>query len=124
MKAPSAILSIAFVALALAGCSSTPSAPANEIVAQAEFFENPDRTITVGTTLTFRMVKGSHTVDFAENQAPVSGVSPAHSGNAAPGSTVQVTFTEPGTYPYFCAYHSFVQGGQRAGMIGTITVTA
>ena len=121
---PLALLApLAVAAVVLAGCTSTTS-PGNEVLGQSEHFENGDLAVAAGETVTFRMKQGSHTVDFAENGAPVDGVSGAHSGNLGPGSTFEVAFTEPGTYPYFCQYHSFLQGGQRSGMVGTITVAA
>lgn len=69
------------------------------------------------------MVQASHTVDFAEGEGDVEGVSDAHRGNLDPGDTHDVTFTQAGTYPYFCRYHSSISGGERVGMVGTIIVT-
>jgi aldose sugar dehydrogenase len=80
-------------------------------------------TVASGSKVTFVMGTGSHTVDFAEGQAPVEGVSNAHSGNLDPGQSFEVTFTKPGKYPYYCLYHSSVTGQGRTGMVGTITVT-
>jgi plastocyanin/uncharacterized membrane protein YozB (DUF420 family) len=41
------------------------------------------------------------------------------SGDQSLGDTYSYTFSEPGTYPYFCRYHGDVGG---IGMAGTITV--
>jgi plastocyanin len=41
------------------------------------------------------------------------------SGDQSLGDTYSYTFSEPGTYPYFCRYHGDVGG---VGMAGTITV--
>jgi plastocyanin len=110
-------------ALALAGCTTTePRAGADEILAMSDashgdHFEPAARTAQVGDTLTFRVVGTTpHTVDFgSDTRSAVAGVSQAHSGNLAPGDTFEVTFTQPGTYDYFCQYH-------LPGMTGTITV--
>lgn len=107
------------LATALAGC--TADAPP-EVELHALTFEPADITVSVGDEVTFRVVEASHTVDFAEGDDDVPGVSDAHSGNLDEGDTFRVTFTEPGTYPYFCAYHSSLQGGERVGMVGTIAV--
>ena len=113
------LLIATFVVVFLAGCSSSPSSPAistdpgpTEVFAVAdthhgEHFEPMDRVVHVGDTLTFKVMGSSaHTVDFGvDSTSPVDGVSNAHSGNLAPGSTSQVTFTKAGHYPYFCQYH-------------------
>jgi plastocyanin len=111
------------VALALAGCTSTgPRAGPNEILALSDAshgdrFEPATRTVQVGDTITFRVVGSTpHTVDFGmDTRSAVPGVSQAHSGNLAGGDAFAVTFTQPGTYDYFCQYH-------LPGMTGTITV--
>ena len=124
MRILSLLTPLALATVALAGCTGSTPSPGNEVTGLSEHFQNGDLTVAVGEAVTFRIKQGAHTVDFAENGAPANGVSNAHSGNLASGSTFGVTFTEPGTYPYFCQYHSFLQGGQRSGMVGTIAVTA
>jgi len=121
------LLVVAMVlATALAGCTSEIDRLEADAGATIELrtvtFEPGDITISVGDAVTFDVVQASHTVDFAEGDGSVEGVSKAHSGNLDPGDTFTVTFTEPGTYPYFCAYHSSIKDGQRVGMVGTITV--
>lgn len=106
--------------VALSGCTSDEGSGA--ILGRAAHFEGGDRSIGLGQSVVFRMVEGSHTVDFAEGDAAVAGVSDAHSGNLNEGETFTVTFTQAGTYHYFCRYHSGLQDGERVGMVGTITV--
>lgn len=107
--------------LLLAGCSS--GSDDRDIRALAERFEGGTRTVAVGEPVTFRIVKASHTVDFSEGDEALVGVSKAHSGNLVEGERYDVTFTEPGSYPFFCRYHSSVTPQGRVGMVGTITVT-
>lgn len=119
------VLVLALLATALAGCTSElprvePTGP--EVELHALTFEPGDIQVQLGDTVTFRVIEASHTIDFAEGDADVDGVSMAHSGNVDPGDVVTVTFNEPGTYPFFCAYHSSISGGERIGMVGTITV--
>lgn len=108
----------------LAGCTgSDPVQPGpHEVLAVAdgnhgERFLPAERTISVGDTLTFRVVgRTPHTVDFGTSAtAVVPGVSHAHSGNLAQDDTFAVTFTQPGSFEYFCQYH-------LPGMTGTVTV--
>lgn len=109
----------------LAGCTSGGDAlqpGPHEVLAVAdanhgERFLPADRTLSVGDTLTFRVVgRTPHTVDFGNSAtAVVSGVSNAHSGNLVEGDTFAVTFSQPGTYEYFCQYH-------LPGMTGTVIV--
>lgn len=75
-------------------------------------FEPAEVRASVGEPVTFRVVGATpHTVDF---EADV-GVSLARSGNLDEGETHVVTFSEPGTYRYYCQYHI-------PGMRGTLVV--
>ena len=116
------LVAACFAATLLAGCSGS-QAPANEVLGTNDGgsrFVSPDLQVKTGDSVTFRMGTGSHTVDFIDTD----GVSKATSGNLDPGQTHVVTFSQAGTYRYFCAYHSSVgAGGERTGMVGTITVT-
>lgn len=111
----------ALLATTLAGCTGA-SEPDNLVIGNASSFAHGDLTINVGETVTFEMRQASHTVDFSEGEGDVPGVSNAHSGNLDEGDSWTTTFTEPGTYPYFCRYHSAISNGERVGMVGTITV--
>lgn len=115
-------------AMLLAGCSSPdgqagPQAGPLEVLATSdashgERFTPAERSIAVGATLTFRVIGTTpHTVDFGDDAtSSVAGVSDAHSGNLGAGQEFRVTFTQPGSYDYFCQYH-------LPGMTGTVTVT-
>ena len=118
------LILLSLVGIAFAGCTGTPDTQGDVVEALATSFTGGDLSVSVGDTVTFNMVQASHTVDFAEGDGAVPGVSQAHSGNLDQGDTYTVTFTQPGTYHYFCLYHSSLSGGQRVGMVGTITVTA
>lgn len=76
-----------------------------------DHFEPADVTVPVGTSVLFRVEAGHHTVDFED----VAGVSSPHQDNLAPGTEVEVTFAEAGTFRYYCQYH-------LPGMTGTVTV--
>jgi plastocyanin len=117
-------VTLAITGLALAGCAQSPDGGPSgaEVELHAVSFQPGAVTVAVGDGVTFRVVEASHTVDFTEGEAGVSGIDRAHSGNLDPGDTFVVTFGERGTYPYFCLYHSSVSGGERVGMVGTITV--
>jgi len=77
---------------------------------------NSTSTISVGTTVTWVWVGGTHNV--------ASGACPPcttdnlfRSGNPQSGGTFTHTFNAAGTFPYFCEVHD-------QGMTGTINVTA
>jgi plastocyanin len=47
---------------------------------------------------------------FAHTVSSSVSAEPFNSGNLDPGQTFTYTFTKPGTYPYFCAYHGWMRG--------------
>ena len=66
-------------------------------------------TIKVGDKLTWTNRDGTaHTVNSM-------GTGPLDSGSIDHGKTFTLTFTKPGTFKYYCAFHPF--------MHGTVTVT-
>lgn len=75
--------------------------------------------ITAGTVVTF--------VNKGRNQHDVIATDPARGDftiaqeDFEPGVSVERTFDEPGTYPYFCSLHATATAGS---MRGYITVTA
>lgn len=81
-------------------------------------FEPGTVTIHAGGVVVFHVVQGTHTVDFVET----GGVSVPASGDLEPGARHVVTFQIPGTFHYFCAYHSHRVGVLREGMTGTVVV--
>jgi|GEM_PF-2526420 len=119
--------------------SSQKPAPTGELIAIKagdSFFEPQQMTVAVGTTVRWENTGLlPHTVTAADGQFA--------SGFMDVGQTFEYTFTEPGTYQYYCEYHaarpqgqsgevqliSHTQrpssgGGGGGGMIGSITVTA
>ena len=99
----------------------------------------PAATVKMGNQLTFEpaslTIKAGETVEFlngsplvhtvtaappkasnADNVSLPEGAETFDSGNLASGESFSHTFTEPGTYQYFCIPH------EAAGMTGTIVV--
>lgn len=75
-------------------------------------FEPAERRVSVGESVSFRVVGTTpHTVDFEDT----AGVSSPRSGNLDEGATHVVTFSQAGTYRYYCQYHI-------PGMRGTLVV--
>lgn len=110
-------LAFAIAAVALAGCATPPADDALTVHAiggqgqHTDRFEPASLHVAVGDTVTFKVDSGAHTVDFEE----MAGVSSLQSGNLDEGATHTVTFTEPGTFAYRCAYHV-------PGMVGSVVV--
>ncbi len=118
---PLRLLAVVIVPLAAAGlisCSGSDSptgpggggtTPPNTVNISGNDFSPADKTIAVGTKITWVNKDGvNHTVT-SDNGAFTS------SGTLAHNATYEFTFTTPGTYPYHCAIH--------AAMKDTITVT-
>jgi plastocyanin len=102
------------------GSSDTPVAPlpTAQAVAQVNLvnttFQPQQIEVAVGTTVTWtNQDTVAHTVTAGPRDNP-SGL--FDSGNMEAGGTFSFTFTEPGTYEYFCSPHP--------GMDGTVIVTA
>jgi len=86
--------------------------PANEIFVQGMAFSPATKTIAVGTTLKWTNKDGvEHTVTSGVPGTP-SGV--FDSGNLASNGSFSFTFSQTGTFKYYCKIHS--------SMTGTITV--
>jgi len=61
-------------------------------------------TVKAGSTVTWgNKDSGTHTVTS-------SGSNLFDSGNLAPEGTFKFTFTQPGTYQYYCAIHPWMKG--------------
>ncbi len=73
-------------------------------------FEPATMTVPVGTSVTWEVLGGTH------SSTSVDGLWDSGVGGA--GTTVSYTFTQPGTYQYFCIPH------REVGMVGTVTVVA
>ena len=74
-------------------------------------FAPESTTVAVGTTVTWNVTTGTHTVTFTD-AAPSGGSSDSLTG---PTQFVR-TFDTPGIYDYFCEFHV------EAGMFGEIVV--
>jgi plastocyanin len=91
--------------------ASKASVSANDNSAGDNFFAPASTTIQVGETVTWtNSGQVIHTVTANDGSFD--------SGNLNPGQSFNHTFTQPGTFPYYCQPHRFV------GMKGTVTVRA
>ena len=85
---------------------------ANEIFIQGMAFSPANRTISVGTTLKWTNKDGvTHTLTSGVPGTPSSVFD---SGNVSSNGTFSFTFSQAGTFKYYCKIHS--------SMTGTITV--
>ena len=98
-----------------------PAAKPNQVTIKLIAYRPATLTAPVGDTVTWTQTDpGFHTVTSGTVEQGSSGVTPQPdgkfaSGQLATGKTFSHTFTEPGTYTYFCEIHP-------ATMHGTITV--
>ncbi|HEY3295291.1 MAG TPA: plastocyanin/azurin family copper-binding protein [bacterium] len=119
-------MSVAALLIIIAGCSSKNSTGynnpvgnpggspgANEVWMQNTQFNPSSKTVSVGTALTWTNKDGiPHTVTSG---APGSPNGTFDSGNMAGGATFSHTFSQAGTFPYYCRIHGTM-------MTGSITV--
>jgi plastocyanin len=130
---PSAFRTVRFAipALFLAGCGLSgpahgPASPGAGATVTMGFgsFDPGVIHIKAGQSVEFRntaVITHSVTDDpkLAEDPKDASepaGVPPFFSGDIAPGQIFTQTFTQPGTYDYFCTHH------ESDGMVGKIVV--
>ena len=120
----------AFVlALAACGLSGPAHGPASTTAGATvtmgfASFEPETIHVKAGQTVEFRntaLITHSATDDakLAEDQkdaAVPNGATPFSSGDIAPGQIFSQTFTQPGTYSYFCTHH------EGDGMVATVIV--
>jgi len=110
------VLLVLAVTLPMLSCNSsnnmynTPSA--NTVTIYDNYFSPSSLTVPVGTTVTWQMQGTSHSATSGIPPTP-SGV--FDSGIMSQGQAYQYTFTQPGTYAYFCRIH-------QAAMEGSIMV--
>jgi len=100
----------AAVLLLAGGCGSdgpTGNVPADEVSVRNNNFAPASRTVTAGTTVTFRWVAGAVTHNVTFDDGPAS-------ANQSSG-TYQRLFANAGTFPYHCTIHG-------AGMSGIVSV--
>jgi plastocyanin len=136
-KLVNATASLLAAAGALAGCSAnaessmtaptaTTSAPGPVVNLSSLMFNPPTTTVKVGTTVSWRNNEPiTHTVTSGRFEGVDKSTGLRSSQNpdgtfnaklAGKGKTFSFTFTQPGTYTYYCDIHQ--------GMNATITVVA
>lgn len=96
----------AVLAFVLTACISTvePPHPSHLKVSIANFaFVPQDLSIAPGDSVTWSNDDGSpHAVTFSEN--------PGDAKTLFPGETYTRVFNAPGSYGYFCSFHTFMTG--------------
>ncbi|MEK6975110.1 MAG: plastocyanin/azurin family copper-binding protein [Candidatus Thermoplasmatota archaeon] len=123
--------------LLLAGCSSAPveagddsqgdaDDASNQIAMKNMAFSPKSMTVHVGESVTWvNQDSTGHTVSADD---PDQWGTPGSGDNSADwmmkGDSWSHTFTEPGTYHYYCKPHASGSMGNRVGMVGTIIVEA
>ena len=105
-------LTILFGLYAVSNGSANAAGPAAAVKITNFKFEPKVLTIKAGTTVTWTVESGTHTV--------ISDGKTFTSANLAQGKTFSQQFSQPGKYPYYCSFH-----GDKGGkdMSGTIIVT-
>lgn len=106
VAAAAALLLVAsVVGLVRSGDTEPGSAPSGEhAVAIIDFEFKPDSLATTAGT----SVRWTNN-DSAAHTVTSKGGGPLASGDIEPGGTYEATFTEPGTYEYFCKIHPSMQ---------------
>lgn len=109
---------VVMMSMTLAGCTkNTGGTAGGNTVEMKDFKFQPDTlNVKVGTKVTWINRDSTfHTVTSV-------GSGPLQSGNIQAGQTYTYTFSEAGTYDYYCEPHS--NGEPRTGMVGKVVVTA
>ena len=107
--------------LGVAVFAQSGQAASTEVVVGAggsERFAPNDVTITAGDTVNFRWEDGGHNVQI---DTPPEQFNSGFKNN---GATYSRTFTNPGTYVFYCAPHGSDNNGRPSGMAGRLTVVA
>lgn len=93
--------------------AETAPAPVETVTIVDSAFQPAELTVPAGTTITWvHQGRLTHTVTANDGSF--------NSGNLRNGDTFSFTFSEAGSYPYYCRFHGSPGG---FGMAGTITVT-
>jgi len=109
--APTATSVSGGVTATAAPTNTTATGSSDNMVNVSNFQFSPSSlTVKAGTTVTFKGVSGDHTVT-SDADSPMS-----FDQGVSQGSSITITFANPGTYKYHCSIH--------ASMHGTIVVTA
>jgi len=113
------------VAVAVAGCADdknsisvfSPPSPAEMTVSAIDNLFRPTAlSVAAGTEVVFvNDGRNDHNIVPADGSASFGVAKEAF----RPGQVYRHTFTEPGTYAFFCSIH----GTSASGMVGTVTVT-
>ena len=101
----------------------TPIAVANEFLVNVKNFEFMPRDIKIakGTTVTWVVLQGPHTTTSDDFRS--KGPNSWHSGDLQTGQRFSFTFNTPGTYRFFCGFHSSPGEPLAVGnMNGQVTV--
>jgi len=89
----------------------TPQAGVTQLTITGDAFQPASIQVAQGTTVTWiNHDTDNHTVTFVGTMMD--------GGMLTPGDTYRHTFSQPGTYEYYCMFH------YQAGMIGWVTVTS
>ena len=99
--------------------TAAPSSSAsNTVTMRLIAFKPGDLTVDTGTTVTWKQTDaGAHTVTSGTVAQGAAGVTEEpdgtfDSGEITQGDTFELTFDEPGTYPYFCTIHPATMRGE------------
>ena len=104
-------------ALAPCGASATPPQPASQCVGRTYVPDNI--TVVIGYNATVIWINNDTTVHTVTAQPSDGSIDPRFTSfgptaqpwnNIAPKASVNFTFINPGTYSYFCSYHSWMVG--------------
>lgn len=81
--------------------AARPTAPDKSVTISRSRFDQRELVVAVGTTVVFENRDAfAHTVTSTD-ASPLA----FDSGDLGEGGTFEVTFDQPGTYPYFCEIH-------------------
>ena len=89
---------------------------ATVVKASGTSFRPRSLSVAAGTKVVWKAVSGSHTVTAYKGRWTKNSGLPN-------GGKTSFTFSNPGTYKYFCRFHGSVSGGVCSGMCGKVTVT-
>lgn len=113
------LVSVFFSITFFSGCSKNdnPASPgtspgANEILLQNIAFSPASKTVAVGTTV--KWINKDNTTHDVISGTPGNPSGLFNSGDFGANGEFTFTFSQAGTFPYFCSHH--------AGMTGTIVV--
>jgi plastocyanin len=126
----SAAAAVALVSIVLTACggssddtesssaSAESTAGSNNVEMELLAFKPGELTVDAGTKVTWRQNDpGAHTVTSGTVEQGTAGVTQQpddrfESGDLSSGETFEFTFSEPGTYPYFCRLHPATMRGE------------